>query len=94
MIDTNPIRNKKKEDIKPTEAGNSFLVNPNEATIPHETIPFPRIIFSYLLNEFRNSNFTVDVDVDGSGEVDFLEFCSFYTSILSHSTKAEQFEEA
>ena len=26
MIDTNPIRNKKKEDIKPNEAGSSFLV--------------------------------------------------------------------
>ena len=34
------------------------------------------------------------VDEDGSGEVDFLEFCSFYASIPSHSTKAEQFEEA
>ena len=47
--------------------------------------------------KFSESDFDLlykTVDVDGRGEVDFLEICSFYASIPSHSTKAEQFEEA
>ena len=41
MIDTNPI--KKKEDIKPTEAGSSFLVNPNEAAMLMKRFHFQRM---------------------------------------------------
>ena len=38
--------------------------------------------------KFSESDFDLlykTVDVDGSGEVDFLEFCSFYASIASIS---------